>query len=64
MSKQQYLRNVENELAILNQTIDRKILAGLGYDNEARRHKRLVGLTRELRKRSVLGQLLAFARHS
>ena len=63
MSKHQYLRNVENELAILNQTIDRKILAGLGYGNEARRHKRLLGLTRELRKRSVLGQLLAFARH-
>lgn len=64
MTKYQYLKTAEKELTLLNSMIDQKILRGLGYGDEARRHKRLLGLTRELRKRSFLGQLLTFARHS
>lgn len=57
MSKSQYLKNVEREIMRLNRMIDRKILSGLGYGDEARRHKRLLGLTRELRRRPLIDRL-------
>lgn len=56
MTKRQYLQIVERELNTLNEQIDRKILSGMGYGSEAQRHKRLIGLTRELRKKSFLGR--------
>jgi hypothetical protein len=63
MTKRQYLRIVENELANLNERIDKRILSGLGYDSEARRHKRLLGLTRELKRKSFFDRLLGRASH-
>lgn len=57
MSNTQYLHLLENELAVLNERIDRRIIAGLGYNSEARRHKRLLGLTREFRKRTLAERL-------
>lgn len=60
MTKRQYLHIVEQELERLNESIDRKILSGLGYGSEAQRHKRLLGLTRELRHKpkSFLGRMV------
>lgn len=57
MTKHQYLNLVEHELSILNDTIDRKIISGLGYNSEARRHKRLLGLTREFRREGFMQKL-------
>lgn len=61
MTKRQYLHIVERELDILNERIDKKILCGLGYGSEACRHKRLVGLTRELRKKNFLDRMFGLA---
>lgn len=58
MTKRQYLQIVENELSTLNERIDRRIISGLGYDSEARRHKRLLGLTRELRHKNFFSKFL------
>lgn len=63
MTRHQYLHLLENELAALNATIDRKIIAGLGYNSEARRHKRLLGLTREFKRKSLMQKLFG-TRHS
>ncbi len=63
MTKTQYLHIVEKELTYLNDRIDRKIISGLGYDSEARRHKRLVGLTHQLRHKTFLGRILGMVGH-
>jgi hypothetical protein len=61
MTKRQYLNIVERELAYLNERIDRKIICGLGYGSEACRHKRLVGLTKELRKKSFFTRVFGLS---
>ncbi len=58
MTKTQYLYLVERELNHLNEQIDRKILSGLGYGSEAQRHKRLLGLTKELRRKNFFGKVM------
>lgn len=42
MSKQQYLKALNNEIQKLNGLIDTKILYGADYSREARRHKKLL----------------------
>jgi hypothetical protein len=57
MTQRQYIQIVENEIAALNARIDQKILSGLGYDSEARRHKRLVGLTRQMKRKGIMERI-------
>lgn len=57
MTQRQYIQIVENEIAALNERIDRKILSGLGYDSEARRHKRLLGLTRQMKRKGFMERI-------
>lgn len=64
MTKTQYLHIVEKEITHLNDRIDRRIISGLGYDSEARRHKRLVGLTKELRRKNLFGRIWGMVGHS
>lgn len=52
MSKYQLTKEIQKELDILNRRIDDKILRGVSYGNEAKRHKML------------LAQLTRFNRHS
>jgi hypothetical protein len=56
MSKQNLERILKNELEILNDVIDHKIIKGLSYSREAKRHKfissRLVEIKRESRRAS------------
>lgn len=42
MSKYQIAKAVQKELEILNRRIDQKILRGISYMTEARRHKMLL----------------------
>ena len=42
MSKQKLSKIIKRELAALNETIDWKIVKGLSYQSEARRHKMLL----------------------
>ena len=39
MSKQNFERSLRKELKVLNEIIDMKIVRGLSYATEARRHK-------------------------
>ena len=54
MSKQNLEKEVRKELEALNDQIDRKIIKGMSYAREARRHKFLLGsLSRMRRSQSV-----------
>lgn len=50
MSKSQIKSAIEGELRRLNETIDMKIVRGLSYREEARRHKALLSQARQLRR--------------
>lgn len=52
MSKYQLTKAIQKELDVLNKRIDDKILRGISYASEAKRHKML------------LAQLTRFNRHS
>lgn len=49
MSKSQIKTAIEVELKKLNETIDMKILRGISYRQEARRHKALLAQAERLR---------------
>ncbi len=39
MSKQNFEKSLKKELRVINEIIDMKIIRGLSYANEAKRHK-------------------------
>ncbi len=51
MSKQNFEKALRDELEVLNETIDRKIIKGLSYAAEARRHKAILSQILEIRRR-------------
>jgi len=57
MSKQNLEKILKNELEILNDVIDHKIIKGLSYTREARRHKFILSRLAEVRRenRSNMG---------
>ena len=59
MSKEQFENNIGKELERLNQIIDHKIIHGVRYDNEAKKHRRLIiqGARAE-RKRQRFGNFM------
>ena len=50
MSKQNLEKAIQSELEILNDEIDRKVIKGLSYAKESRRHKFLLTNLSHLRK--------------
>jgi hypothetical protein len=48
-------RQILRELASINEAIDRKIIKGLPYAREARRHKELVKLSKVLSREGGFG---------
>ena len=52
MSKQNLEKTLRRELEALNDVIDRKIIKGLSYAREARRHKFLLSNLASLRRAS------------
>ena len=50
MSKYNLERTILKELDVLNNTIDQKIIKGLSYSREARRHKFLLVSLADLRR--------------
>lgn len=50
MSKQNFEKALRDELEILNDTIDRKIIKGLPYAREARRHKMILSRILDMRR--------------
>lgn len=49
------LRSVQNEINSINKKIDEKIIRGLSYSTEARRHKTLLKQFSELSKEASSG---------
>ncbi len=54
---------IENRIAAINRVIDHKILRGLDYSDEARRHKMLRTQIRKVRRQRphMLGTFIRFA---
>lgn len=57
MSKQNLEKTLREELEVLNDQIDHKIIRGLSYAREARRHKFILLRIAEIRKAQRLGWL-------
>ena len=55
MSKQNLEKALRSELEILNDQIDRKIIRGLSYEREARRHKFLLSSIARLLRSAPVG---------
>ncbi len=55
MSKRKLEKTVLHELRALNDTIDEKIIKGLSYSRESRRHKFLLSSLSQLRKADSRG---------
>lgn len=53
MSKQNVEKALRDELEVLNETIDRKIIKGLSYTAEARRHKAILTQILSIRRRET-----------
>jgi hypothetical protein len=59
MTKRQYKKQLIRELNRLNQDIDRKIMFGKAYRQEARRHKELLQQARVLRRNEWKDRILS-----
>ncbi len=56
MSKNQMVHIVSRELSNLNRQIDEKIVRGVSYDRDARRHKILLAQLAGVRRRERFAQ--------
>jgi len=67
MSKYQLAQSVQKELEVLNRRIDQKILRGISYAMEARRHRMLLSKLTRLNQHSYpsffsrLSSILSFS---
>ena len=61
MSKQRFIKTIRMELDKLNQDIDLKIIKGLSYARESRRHKMLMSELRKITRQSGFFGRLASA---
>lgn len=59
MTRNQYKNFIEKELHALNQKIDLKILQGMDYNDDARRHRMLREQARTLRRRAFLQKAMS-----
>jgi hypothetical protein len=57
MNKTQFAKRIEDELETLNWIIDEKIIQGISYRHEAKRHKELLRWVHRLRKPSLLRRI-------
>ncbi|MFZ4500232.1 MAG: hypothetical protein ACOYMZ_01890 [Minisyncoccia bacterium] len=58
MTRTQYTKAIELELARLNERIDAKILRGQRYAEESRKHKQLLAQIRRQSRASMFSRLL------
>ncbi|MBP9771768.1 MAG: hypothetical protein KBD16_02475 [Candidatus Pacebacteria bacterium] len=59
MQYKEYKQHLEQELETLNWVIDEKILRGLSYKSEARRHLDLIKQARRERRRPLFTRLMS-----
>ena len=53
MSKQNLERELKKELEIVNDIIDRKIIRGLSYTREAKRHRFILSSLENIRRNKI-----------
>ena len=61
MTRHQYTKNIYNELKVLNERIDYKILRGQRYTDESLRRKTLLRQIARQSKRGLISKLFSFA---
>lgn len=61
MTRNQYKKVIENQIKKINERIDYKIVNGIAYSNDSRRHKALLDkFRRQYETPSFFGKLLSF----
>jgi hypothetical protein len=60
MKYQEYTQHLSKELDSINWVIDEKILRGLSYQLEARRHRELIKQARRARRRPLLDRVFSY----
>jgi hypothetical protein len=60
MKYQEYKQHLEAELNSLNWAIDEKILRGLSYSREAKRHRELIKQARRERRRPFFARVFSY----
>ena len=60
MKYKEYAERIEKEIDSINWRIDEKILRGLSYAAEARRHKALIRQVRRERRHPVLNRVFSY----
>lgn len=61
MTRQQYTKNIYNELQTLNEQIDYKIMRGQRYAEDSHRHKQLLRQIKRQSRKSFFSRLFSFA---
>jgi hypothetical protein len=60
MTRMTLMYMINKEIRSINKTIDKKIMKGISYDREARRHKDLVSRLRRIESEAAFARTLAF----
>lgn len=61
MSKQNFEKSLKKELKVLNEIIDMKIVRGLSYSNEAKRHKFILNSLANIKRTKSSWMLRSFS---
>jgi hypothetical protein len=60
MTRMTLMYMINKEIRNINKAIDKKIVKGISYDREARRHKDLVSRLRRIESEAAYARTLAF----
>ena len=61
MSKEKLVKTISREIAEINETIDMKVIRGVPYKREAKRHKLLVSMLSDIGRRAQAQSRWSFA---
>ena len=61
MSKEKLVKTLSSEIKEINEVIDMKVIRGLSYRTEAKRHKLLVRMLQDVNRRVQLRSTWSFA---
>ncbi len=61
MSKITLMYMINREIGFLNKKIDRKIMRGISYEREARKHRELVHRLRKIESEASMARTFSFA---
>ena len=61
MSKEKLVKTISREIAQINETIDMKVIQGVSYKQEAKRHKLLISMLADVSRRAQTQSRWSFA---